>query len=82
MICFIDLRGDAATLLELSRSKQAPVSYEEGAGLASKVGAAGYRECSALTKEGVREVFEAATRAAVTPKKINRNSGKMKCNLL
>ena len=82
MNCLIDLRGDAATQLELSKNKQAPVGYEEGAGLATKVGAAGYMECSALTKEGVREVFEAATRAAITPKKINRNSGKLKCNLL
>ncbi len=37
--------------------------------MAEKIGAVGYLECSAKTKEGVREVFEHAARAALARKK-------------
>lgn len=48
---------------------QEPVKAEEGRAMAEKIGAYGYLECSAKTKEGVREVFETATRAALQVKK-------------
>jgi Ras family protein A len=37
--------------------------------MADKIGAAAYLECSAKSKDGVREVFETATRAALQTKK-------------
>lgn len=46
--------------------------------MANKIGAYKYLECSARTKEGVREVFETATRAALLAKKKKRG----KCSLL
>lgn len=45
--------------------KQKPVTSEEGRSVAEKINAYGYLECSAKTKEGVREVFETATKAAL-----------------
>ena len=48
--------------------KQLPVKTEEGQEMAEKIGAKGYYECSSKTKEGVREIFEAATRAALANK--------------
>lgn len=39
--------------------------YEEGLSLAKQIRAADYLECSALNKIGVREVFEAASKAAI-----------------
>ena len=45
--------------------KQEPVKSEEGRAMAEKINAYAYHECSAKTKEGVREVFEQATRAAL-----------------
>ena len=45
--------------------KQEPVKPEEGRAMAEKINAYAYLECSAKTKEGVREVFEQATRAAL-----------------
>ena len=45
--------------------KQEPVKPEEGRAMAEKINAFAYLECSAKSKEGVREVFETATRAAV-----------------
>jgi len=64
-----DLRVDDTTKRELSKMKQTPVSFEEGRSMADKIGAYGYMECSARTKEGVRDVFELATRAALQVKK-------------
>jgi len=43
-----------------------------------KIGAIKYLECSAKTNEGVREVFEHATRAAL----LTRKKEKKKCLLL
>lgn len=48
--------------------KQKPVTSEEGRSVAEKINAYGYLECSAKTKEGVREVFETATKAALQVK--------------
>ncbi|KAM8969373.1 transforming protein RhoA-like isoform 2-T2 [Sarcophilus harrisii] len=45
--------------------KQEPVRPEEGRDMAHRIGAFGYMECSAKTKDGVRAVFEMATRAAL-----------------
>ncbi|XP_050414928.1 ras-like GTP-binding protein Rho1 [Patella vulgata] len=64
-----DLRNDPATSKELSEPKFKPVSTNEGLAMAEKIHAFSYLECSARTKEGVREVFETATRAALQKKK-------------
>lgn len=47
--------------------------------MANRIGAFGYMECSAKTKDGVREVFEMATRAALQARKGKKNN---KCLLL
>ncbi|MEJ1285804.1 ras homolog family member A [Cricetulus griseus] len=60
-----DLRNDEHTRRELAKMKQEPVKPEEGRDMANRIGAFGYMECSAKTKDGVREVFEMATRAAL-----------------
>ncbi len=73
-----DLRFDEATRRELAKSKQEPVKTEDGRAMAEKIGAYAYLECSAKLNEGVREVFETATRAALQQKK---KRGKF-CNLL
>ena len=60
-----DLRNDPRTIEELRRLGQRTLTYEEGAAMAQRIGAYAYIECSAKTGEGVREVFEHATRAAL-----------------
>ena len=52
-------------ITELAKMKQEPVKPEEGRAMAEKISAFAYLECSAKSKEGVREVFETATRAAL-----------------
>lgn len=64
-----DLRNDPNTIRELQKMKQEPVKNDEGRAMADKIGAMAYLECSAKTKEGVRAVFETATRSALLVKK-------------
>lgn len=73
-----DLRTDETTKRELMKLKQEPVRPEEGKAMADKIGAFAYLECSAKSKEGVRQVFEMATRAALQSKKKRKGA----CSLL
>lgn len=63
--CKKDLRQDPRTIEELKKTSQRPVSQQEGQAVASKIGAKRYIECSARTGEGVRDVFQTATREAL-----------------
>ena len=74
-----DLRQDPDTLQELGKTKQQPVSVEEGRAMGEKIKAFTYLECSARTKEGVRQVFEAANRAALSK---NTTKKKPPCEIL
>lgn len=74
-----DLRFDDQMRRELAKAKQEPVRTEDGRAMAEKIGAFAYLECSAKLNEGVREVFETATRAALQTKKKGR---KFPCTLL
>ncbi|KAL9970656.1 hypothetical protein ACROYT_G023066 [Oculina patagonica] len=51
-----DLRNDEFIKTELSKMKQEPIKSEEGSLLSERIGAYAYMECSAKTREGVREV--------------------------
>ena len=63
-----DLRNDPAIKQVLMREKLEVIRPEQGKAMAEKVGAYAYLECSAKTREGVREVFITATRAALQKK--------------
>ncbi|KAK5054448.1 hypothetical protein LTR84_001338 [Exophiala bonariae] len=77
--CKNDLRYDPKTTEELAKTSQKPVTAEQGEEVRKKIGAYKYLECSAKTNQGVREVFESATRAAL----LTRKSGKSKkCSIL
>lgn len=58
----------------------------KGDEICKKIGAYKYLECSAKTNEGVREVFEHATRAALLSKKGGRpgkpGNGHRRCMIL
>ena len=71
-----DLRYDENVKRELSKMKQEPVKSEEGSLMCERIKAYAYLECSAETKEGVRDVFTTAARAALMTKE-RRN--KRKC---
>ena len=69
----IDLREDKESLQQLAKINQKPSSSEEGEKLAQEVGATQYLECSALTKKGLKSVFE-----AVVATKLEMNCSKKK----
>ncbi|KAG8727425.1 GTP-binding protein Rho1, partial [Ceratobasidium sp. 414] len=63
--CMKDQRRNPRTIEELRKTDQRPVTPEQGMEVAQKIGARYYLECSAWTGEGVREVFQYATREAL-----------------
>ncbi|KAJ3106044.1 GTP-binding protein Rho1 [Physocladia obscura] len=74
--CKKDLRNDARVIEELRKIQQSPVTPQQGQVVAEKIGAYRYLECSARTGEGVNEIFEHATRAALTNRGATPNSRK------
>ncbi|KII75019.1 Transforming protein RhoA [Thelohanellus kitauei] len=74
-----DLRNDEETRKILAKAKQEPLTRVQGADMANRIGAFGHLECSARSKENVTEVFELATRAALSTKK---KKSKSACHIL
>lgn len=70
-----DIRDDANTISRLQKQRKKPVSKERGEALAKEWKAHKYLECSALTMEGVREVFDSSISIAMNqanaPEKTN-----------
>ncbi|KAJ5723923.1 hypothetical protein N7488_001958 [Penicillium malachiteum] len=81
--CKKDLRHDPGTIQALRKTSQSPVTTEQGVNVARKIGAYKYFECSARSGEGVRGVFEAATRAALTVhSRSSKPKSKVRCTIL
>ena len=68
----IDLRTSLADVELLAKSKQKPITREQGERAAKEYGACTYIECSALTQENLKETFDAAILAALTPARTKR----------
>eukprot|EP00730_Choanoeca_flexa_P004291 TRINITY_DN11652_c0_g2_i5.p1 TRINITY_DN11652_c0_g2~~TRINITY_DN11652_c0_g2_i5.p1 ORF type:complete len:194 (+),score=34.29 TRINITY_DN11652_c0_g2_i5:132-713(+) len=64
--CKMDLRDDQGVIAELKKTGHKPVSEEEGKTQANGIAAYAYIECSARDRTNVNQVFETATRAALT----------------
>ena len=82
----VDLRADRAILDKLAEKQEEVVSKEEGKRMAESLKAAKYLECSALTREGVKNVFEEAIRQHLICQRIKeeeelKKSEKKKCNI-
>ena len=61
--CKSDLRDDAVSMENLRQRGESAVSREQGAAMAELIQAKMYFECSALTGEGIRELFLHATQS-------------------
>ncbi|XP_052236970.1 ras-related C3 botulinum toxin substrate 1-like isoform X2 [Dreissena polymorpha] len=65
----LDLRDDKETTKKLKVRKLSVVTHKQGRTLAKDANAVKYLECSALTQQGLKTVFEEAIRAANDPQK-------------
>jgi cell division control protein 42 len=65
----MDLREDAKAIEKLAKMRQKPVTMESGERLARDLQAVKYLECSALTQQGLKNVFDEAIIAALEPPK-------------
>jgi len=68
-----DLRGDDAMGQQLAAKGLRMITPEESQARQREIGAVSYMECSALTQEGLKNVFDEAIRAAMN-KKVERPS--------
>ncbi|KAJ5071050.1 gtp-binding protein rho4 [Anaeramoeba ignava] len=73
----IDLRGDPETLERLKKRNENIISSDQGKQLATEINAFSYIECSAKTRENLKDVFQESVRAAKS-----RKSSGGKCILL
>ncbi|KAN0034352.1 hypothetical protein ACTFIV_000855 [Dictyostelium citrinum] len=62
----LDKRNDKETIEKLKEEKLYPITYEQGLSLMKKIKALQYLECSALTKQGLKTVFEQAVKVAIS----------------
>jgi len=72
----LDLREDQETIDKLEERRMAPIQYIQGAAMSREIGAVKYLECSALTQQGLKTVFDEAIRAVLNPPTQDRESRK------
>ena len=70
-----DLRGDEATLSQLASKGMRVITPDEADARAKEIGAVRNLECSALTQEGLKNVFDEAIRAALTTNTSSEGGG-------
>lgn len=75
-----DLRSDANMIQQLTAKGLSVITKDQAENRVREIGARCYMECSALTQEGLKNVFDEAIRAALTKPKPNRRT--RKCNIL
>jgi len=69
-----DMRNDANMQSQLAQKGLRMVSVEEAQQRAREIGAVSYMECSALTQEGLKNVFDEAIRASLNKKAPKQDS--------
>jgi len=70
-----DLRNDQQTIDTLKSKNLTMVSEDEAKNMVKEINAKAYLECSALTQEGLKKVFDEAIRAALTKGKPDGGDG-------
>ncbi|KAK9450943.1 P-loop containing nucleoside triphosphate hydrolase protein [Limtongia smithiae] len=72
----LDLRENKETIDKLRERRSAPITYAQGLQMAKDIHAIKYLECSALTQKGLKNVFDEAIRAVLTPKPVAKKQKK------
>lgn len=74
--CKSDLTSDSETIEKLKEKRLAPITYIQGARRAKDIGARKFLQCSALTQAGLKQVFDEAIRAVLSPDQKSRSRAK------
>lgn len=75
-----DLRTDESTLESLKKEGKAPITEAEANAMVKDLGAIKFLECSALTRQGLKNVFDEALTSVVGDNKKNGGAGAAKSN--
>mmetsp|Transcript_27439 Transcript_27439/g.47745 ORF Transcript_27439/g.47745 Transcript_27439/m.47745 type:complete len:195 (+) Transcript_27439:1494-2078(+) len=78
----LDLRDDQTTIERLRQKHQTPVQNSVGTAKAQELGAFKYLECSALTQDGLKQVFDEAIRCVISTTASQKSKKKSKCVIL
>ena len=77
-----DLREDSSIIERLRERGVTPVSQRDGVRLAKEINAVKYLECSALTQEGVKEVFDETIRAGLGMYQAKKKTKRSLCSIM
>merc|ERR1712093_182372 len=84
-----DLRNDESTLETLRKDGKSPITEEEANNMVKELGALKYLECSALTRQGLKNVFDEVLTSVVCSQNTKggkpggkKSGGGKKCSLL
>eukprot|EP00472_Partenskyella_glossopodia_P009620 CAMPEP_0197520152 /NCGR_PEP_ID=MMETSP1318-20131121/5464_1 /TAXON_ID=552666 /ORGANISM="Partenskyella glossopodia, Strain RCC365" /LENGTH=195 /DNA_ID=CAMNT_0043071551 /DNA_START=25 /DNA_END=612 /DNA_ORIENTATION=+ len=78
-----DLRDDKKFVERMKKqSGRRPVSKKEGREVAKTIGADAFFECSALTQEGLKELFDAAVRGVLDERTKTTKKKRVRCKVL
>jgi len=77
----IDLRNDPKTLAELEEKRESPINKAQGDALCAELKGHKYMECSALTQEGLKQVFDESIRCVLMAHNAAANK-KPRCSIL
>ena len=76
----LDLRDNPAELERLRSRNQRPVTAAQGDAMRKKISALSYKECSALTQAGLKDIFDEAIKVVLFPEQQKKK--KPKCIIL
>ena len=76
----LDLRENPAEIERLRERRQSPVTLQQGEAMKKKISAVCYKECSALTQQGLKDIFDEAIKVVLFPE--TNKEKKKGCTLL
>ncbi|KAM4715650.1 ras-related C3 botulinum toxin substrate 1-like [Anableps anableps] len=78
----LDLRDDKDMIEKLKQRNLCPITVPQGLAMTKEIGAVKYLECSALTQDGLRTVFDEAISVVMCPAPTKNQKIKKKCKIL
>ncbi|XP_003390362.1 PREDICTED: ras-related C3 botulinum toxin substrate 1-like [Amphimedon queenslandica] len=76
----LDLRDNMGELERLRSRNQKPITIAQGEAMRKKISAISYKECSALTQAGLKDIFDEAIKVVLFPEQQKKK--KSKCLIL